>query len=97
MNDYVVSLIRTWVPLGVGSGLTWLATETGIVLDEQTSTLATTGAVALVTALYYTGARAVEQRWPRTGRALLALGLTGPRTPAYQLAAPRNSASEGAG
>jgi hypothetical protein len=94
MNDYVVSLIRTWVPLAVGSALTWLATRTGIVLDEQTSTMANTLAVGLVTAVYYTAARAVEQRWPRTGRALLALGLTGPRTPAYQLAAPRRSASE---
>ncbi|MFD0854442.1 hypothetical protein ACFQ07_19560, partial [Actinomadura adrarensis] len=80
MNDYVVSLIRTWVPLAVGSALTWLATETGIVLDEQTGAMANTVAVALVTAAYYTGARAIEQRWPRTGRALLTLGLTGPRT-----------------
>src|SRR5262249_34663094 len=27
MNDYVISLIRTWVPAGVGALISWLATR----------------------------------------------------------------------
>ncbi|XVQ12117.1 hypothetical protein ACQP1W_05925 [Spirillospora sp. CA-255316] len=88
MNDYVVSLIRTWVPVAVGAALTWLATEAGIVLDDNTSAMATTVAVAFVTAAYYAAARAIEQRWPKVGRIMLALGLTGARTPAYQTPTP---------
>ncbi|MFB4319074.1 hypothetical protein [Actinomadura sp. 21ATH] len=82
MDDYVVSLIRTWVPVAVGAGLTWLAAETGLVLDEDAGAAASTLAVALVIALYYAIARAIEQRWPRVGRIMLALGLR--RTPRYE-------------
>ncbi|GAA2450782.1 hypothetical protein GCM10010191_80990 [Actinomadura vinacea] len=88
MNDYVVSLIRTWVPVAVGAALTWLATKAGIVLDDDTSAMATTVAVGFVTATYYAAARAIEQKWPKVGRIMLALGLTGARTPAYQTPAP---------
>ncbi|MEW2352258.1 hypothetical protein [Spirillospora sp. NPDC029432] len=85
MDDYVVSLIRTWVPVAVGAGLTWLAAETGLVLDEDAGAAASTLAVALVIALYYAAARAIEQRWPRVGRIMLALGLR--RTPRYETVA----------
>jgi hypothetical protein len=83
VNDYIVSLIRTWVPVAVGGALTWLASRTGIVLDENTSAMAATVAVALVTTAYYTAARSLEQKWPRLGRALLTLGLTKAPAPAY--------------
>lgn len=92
MNDYVVSLIRTWVPVAVGAAITWLATEAGIVLDDNTSAIATTAAVAFVTAVYYAAGRAIEQKWPRVGRIMLALGLTGARSVAYQL--PRSPAQQ---
>ncbi|MFI6516553.1 hypothetical protein ACIBF1_13425 [Spirillospora sp. NPDC050679] len=87
MDDYVVSLIRTWVPVAIGALVTWLATETGIVLDESTSAPLTVAAVGIVTAVYYALARLVEQRWPAVGRILVALGLAGRRTPVYP--APR--------
>ena len=93
MNDYVVSLIRTWVPVAVGAALTWLATEAGIVLDDETGAMATAVAITLVTAAYYAGARAIEQKWPKAGRILLALGLTGPRTVAYQSPTPPTPAT----
>jgi hypothetical protein len=81
MNDYMVSLIRTWVPVGVGAALTWLATEAGIVLDENTSAMGAVFAVALVTAAYYALARAVERAWPVAGSVLVALGIA--KAPTY--------------
>jgi hypothetical protein len=82
-NDYFVSLIRTWVPVAIGSLLTWLASTLGIVLSDDTSVQLTIAAVGIVTAVYYALARAVEKRWPGLGRILLALGLTSAKV-AYQ-------------
>ncbi|MBX6382010.1 MAG: hypothetical protein IRZ07_03400 [Microbispora sp.] len=78
MNDYVISLIRTWVPVGVGLVITWLARELGVVLDDDTTATAATVAVAVVTAVYYAAARALESRWPALG---VLLGAA--KTPAY--------------
>ena len=82
MNDYVLSLIRTWTPVGVGLALTWLARELGVVLDEDTGAMASTVAVAVVTAAWYALARALEAVDPRIGRVLLALGAGS--APTYQ-------------
>lgn len=82
-NDYFVSLIRTWVPVAIGSALTWLASTLGIVLSEDTSAPLTVAAVGIVTAVYYALARAAEKQWPTLGRILLALGLTSAKV-AYQ-------------
>jgi len=76
MDSYFVSLIRTWVPVGIGAALTWLASTLGIVLSDDTSVPLTVAAVGIVTAVYYAAARAVEKKWPGLGRILLALGLT---------------------
>lgn len=70
MNDYVNSLIRTWVPIGVGAVLVYLARRWGVVLDDDTSAQLTLSAVALVTAVYYALVRALETRWPTFGRLL---------------------------
>lgn len=78
MNDYVISLIRTWVPVGVGLVITWLARKLGVVLDEDTSAAASAVAAAVVTAVYYAAARALESRWPALGVLLGA-----PKTPSY--------------
>lgn len=67
LNDGVVSLIRTYVPLGVGLAVTYLAQTFGVVLDEDTSAMASSAAVAIVTAVYYAAARALESRWPALG------------------------------
>jgi hypothetical protein len=84
-HDYFTSLIRTWVPIGIGAVLTFLASRFGIVLDEATGTAAVLACVGIVTALYYAIARVVEARWPALGRILLALGLTR-ATPEYYTA-----------
>lgn len=77
MNDYFVSLIRTWVPVGVGAAVTWLAATLGIVLDDETSKGLLVVSTAVVIAVYYAAARLVEKRYPGFGRVLVALGLAG--------------------
>lgn len=83
MNDYLVSLIRTYVPIGVGAALTWLALRFGVVIDEQTSLMGIAVFDAVATAAYYAAVRAVERAHPAVGRVLLALGMTG-QTPTYE-------------
>lgn len=64
MNDFVVSLIRTFVPIAVGAALSLLATLdiTGVDTDQ---------AVAVVTSLtigvYYALARFLERKFPKAG------------------------------
>lgn len=67
---YGRSLIRTVVPIAVGSVVGWLATR-GVEIDA--STIIPT-VDALVAAVYYAVVRAAEQRWPRAGWLLGAPG-----------------------
>lgn len=67
MSDRLLSLIRTLVPVLVGSALAWLAARTGIVLPEHVSAeLAIVATVAAIT-LYYALVRWLETRWPWFG------------------------------
>ena len=63
LSDRFVSLIRTVVPVAVGTFAAWLAAKTGIVLGETD--------IALVTGLaisgYYTLVRWAESKWPALG------------------------------
>ncbi|WP_216651518.1 hypothetical protein [Actinomadura litoris] len=81
MSDYIVSLIRTWVPVGVGAVLTWLAAKAGIVVDEDTGKGAMLVATALMIAAWYALARAVEKAFPQLGSVLVALGVS--KAPVY--------------
>ena len=56
MNDFLVSLIRTWVPVLVGS----LVAMIGVDIDAA----AITGAAV---AIYYAVVRALEMRFPQLG------------------------------
>jgi len=67
MGAGILSIIRTWVPVGVGAALTWLAANLGIVLDDDMSSTAAVVATALVVAAYYALVRALESRWPWFG------------------------------
>lgn len=78
MNDYVLSLVRTWVPVAVGSVLSYLAVRFGIGVDEDVSNQITVGVTAVVVAAYYALVRALEARWPWFGKLLGAK-----RAPAY--------------
>lgn len=82
MSDYVLSLVRTWVPIGVGAVLSYVAVRWGIVVPEDISTELTVGLTGIVIALYYGIVRALEKRWPWFGKLLGAA-----RKPAYS--APR--------
>lgn len=69
-------IIRTWVPIGIGSVLAWLNANYAILgLPEKPSATATIVASGLIIAAYYAIASAVEKKWPRVGRWLLALNL----------------------
>lgn len=77
MNDFVVSLIRTYVPVGVGGALGYLA-SLGINMPEDVKSQLTAGFVGLGIAVYYFIARKLEERFPALG------GLLGKRQkPSY--------------
>jgi hypothetical protein len=66
MSQYLVSVIRTWVPIIVG----WLVSQLlviGVVLDEDTSKLLESAISALTIALYYAAARWLETKFPNAG------------------------------
>lgn len=70
MNDYALSLIRTWVPIAVGSVLSWLAVKYGIAVPESISNEVTVGLTAALIAGYYALVRGLEKRWPAFGKLL---------------------------
>lgn len=72
---YVQSLIRTWVPVAVGSVLAWAAVHWHIVVDPGASVTVATIVTAISIAGYYALCRLVERRWPRLGALLLSVGL----------------------
>lgn len=79
-SSIVPSLIRTYVPLGVGAVASWLAAK-GLGLDAQTQTAVVVLLTSVLTALYYTGVRILEKRYPAIGTVFLGLGLKA--KPAY--------------
>lgn len=85
---YVESLIRTWVPVAIGTALTWLLSWVAahlhwhIVLSQHSSTTVGIVSVGIVTAAYYALARWVEKHWPAAGRFLVSLNLVKSR-PVY--------------
>jgi hypothetical protein len=72
---YIQSLIRTWVPVAVGSVLAWAAVHWHIVVDPGAGVTVATIATAFCIAGYYALCRLVEKRWPRLGALLLSVGL----------------------
>lgn len=69
MSDFVISLIRTWVPYLVAFAIGWLVSQ-GII-DEETGTEASAaisgGFVLIFGSLYYWVVRALASRWPSLG------------------------------
>jgi hypothetical protein len=61
----VPSLIRTYVPIGVGLALSWIAVHfSGVHIDAQTSLWLTGVLTAALTAGYYTLVRTLEIKFP---------------------------------
>ncbi|WP_433329495.1 hypothetical protein [Spirillospora sp. CA-294931] len=73
------SVVRTVVPLIVAV-LIGQAARVGLDLDEGAVTSIVT---TVVGALYYAGARWIEERWPAVGRWLLSAGLATGTNPTY--------------
>lgn len=61
LNDYFLSIVRTYVPVGV---------HFEVVLDENTSGQLAVAVTALVVAGYYGLVRALETQWPWFGKLL---------------------------
>lgn len=76
MSDTIVSYIRTYVPILVGTVLAWIGKELGIELDSPELK---TGFTVLVIAIYYAVARTLEKRWAFMG---YLLGV--PKQPSYE-------------
>lgn len=66
MNDFVTSLIRTYVPIGVGQVLSWLALQ-GVEVDTDTALAMSTALGGLLSAAYYLIVRLVERSYPQVG------------------------------
>lgn len=66
MSQYIVSIIRTWVPWIIGWALGKLVVV-GVILDNDTSEKLTFAITALVIGLYYAAARWLEARYPKFG------------------------------
>jgi hypothetical protein len=66
LNNTVVGLIRTWVPIAVGGAFAWLATQ-GLALDGETQAGAIVALTGLTQAVYYTLVRLLEAQWPAAG------------------------------
>jgi len=70
MNDYAVSLIRTYAPIVAGAIISWLI-SLGLDVGAEANVGLTVFLTAVATGLYYLLARLLEARWPVMGRFLL--------------------------
>jgi hypothetical protein len=66
LNDTLIGLIRTWVPIAVGAAISWLATN-GLELDKETQAATIVAATGAIQALYYTVVRLLENQFPQIG------------------------------
>lgn len=67
LTNYVTSLIRTWVPIGVGLLVTFLATHFNVVLSGKTGDALVAVVTAAAGAVYYSVVRLLEERYPQLG------------------------------
>lgn len=76
VSDVAVSLIRTWVPIGVGSVLAWIAASRHIAIPAGASAAVGAFLAAALASGYYAAARALEQSLGDTlvARSLRTLG-----------------------
>lgn len=69
MNDFVIGLIRTYVPIGVGALIAWLVTL-GVNIDAETQAALVIAGTGVLQAVYYTVVRVVAERFPWVGALL---------------------------
>lgn len=66
MNDFITSLIRTYVPIGVGALMSWLATR-GLDIDPQAGAGLIVFMTGTLQAAYYVVVRLLERQFPQVG------------------------------
>lgn len=66
MNDFITSLIRTYVPIAVGAVASYLVTA-GIDIDANAQLGLVTFLTAVLQGVYYLLARLLEQKFPQFG------------------------------
>lgn len=67
LSNYAISSIRTYVPIGIGLLLTWLASSLHLVIDPSSQAGLVALCVAVLTAAYWTLVRLIEKRFPQAG------------------------------
>lgn len=67
ISNFVISNIRTYVPIGVGLLLTWLASSLHVVIDPSSQAGLVALCVGVLSGLYYTLARLIERKFPQAG------------------------------
>lgn len=70
MNDTLIAYIRTYVPILVGSAISWLFVNYGVVVSEDIASQATIVLTGAVIAVYYAAIKTLEQKWPAFGKLL---------------------------
>lgn len=78
LSNYVISGIRTYVPILIGLGLTWLASTLKIVIDPSSQAGLVALCTTVLTAGYWLIARLLERWQPKLG---FLLGV--PQQPVY--------------
>lgn len=66
MNNFFTSLIRTYVPIGVGAVVSWL-TVRGVAVDPQDAASLAVALTGIVSAGYYLVVRLFEKKFPQVG------------------------------
>lgn len=66
MSDFITSIIRTYVPIIVGTILAFLASK-GITLDAEAAANLTLFLGALFSGVYYLVVRLIERKFPQAG------------------------------
>jgi hypothetical protein len=66
MSNFLIGLIRTWVPIGVGAFFAWLVTL-GVELDAGTQAAAVIALTGLLQGGYYTAVRFLAEWKPSLG------------------------------
>lgn len=67
LSPFVISQIRTYVPVAVGALLTWLASSLKIVIDPSSQTALVALCTAVLSAVYYLLVRVLEKWQPKLG------------------------------
>lgn len=67
MTNLAISLIRTYVPVAVGSVISFLVVNYGLVVDPTISNQLVAGLTGLIIAGYYLLARLLERKYPALG------------------------------